>query len=241
MLVVESLAVRYRNGALGISDVSLEVGDRQVVSVFGPNGAGKTTTVRAISGFLRTERARAVRGRITLDGQDITNLEPHVVARMGIGFVAEKDKVFPRLSVHENLLAISGGARADWIAAREEMLDLFPILRDRLKQPAGQLSGGQRQMLAIARAMTRRPRLLVIDEMTLGLHVSVQAQLFDVMRRVSATGTAVLLVDESVSFALDISDHCYLLRDGHVELSGQPDDFRGNELAAAGYSEEEQL
>jgi branched-chain amino acid transport system ATP-binding protein len=237
MLTVENLAVRYRNGALGVFDVSLEVAAHQVVSVFGPNGAGKTTTVRAISGFLRTEKARVVRGRVLFDGRDISNLEPHVVARMGIGFVAERDKVFPHLSVRENLLAV-GGIRGKWGEAREEVLEFFPVLRERLKSPAGQLSGGQRQMLAIARAMTRRPRLLIVDEMTLGLHVSVQAQLFDIMKRVCETGTAVLLVDESVSFALDISDHCYLIRDGHVEESGKPATFRGSEMAAAGYSDE---
>jgi branched-chain amino acid transport system ATP-binding protein len=235
-LTAKSISVRYRNGALGVSDVTLEVGAGQVVSMFGPNGAGKTTTVRALTGFLRTEKTRVVRGRVSLDNVDITNLEPHVVARRGIGFVAERDKIFPNLSVRENLNAIGRvrGGSEQYIGA---VVELFPILGDRFTRPAGQLSGGQRQMLAIARALVRQPSYLVIDEMTLGLHVSVQKQLFDAVKRISAGGTAVLLVDESVGFALDLSDYCYMIRDGHVEHSGKPADFRGGELGAAGYSE----
>jgi branched-chain amino acid transport system ATP-binding protein len=237
-LVLSNVRVRYHNGALGVVDVSLEVGPNQIVALFGPNGAGKTTTVRAISGFLRSEGARVIGGTVRVFGQDVTNREPHRVSRLGVAFVPERQKVFANLTVAENLVALgTRQSRAELHERQEYVFDLFPILRERLRMSAGRMSGGQQQMLAIARSLMTRPRFLVVDEMTLGLHHSLQAPLFEAVKRVSADGTAVLLVDESTGFGLEVADHCYLMRSGAVRSSGPADKYRGSELLAAGYVE----
>jgi branched-chain amino acid transport system ATP-binding protein len=236
ILSAENLKVRYRNGALGIADVSIEVDAGQVIVLFGPNGAGKTTTVRAVSGFLRAEGAKVVSGRVTLHEQDITNWEPHRTTRRGVTFVPERRKIFPNMSVAENLAVL--GRRPPRLSRTQiygRIYDLFPVLGSRQRELAGRLSGGQQQMLAIARSLVCDTRLLIIDEMTLGLHHSVHEPLFDFVRSVAADGAGVILVDESASKALDIADYCYLLGGGTVRMSGAPETFVGNELLAAGY------
>ena len=169
LLKAESLALRYPNGALGIEDVSIEVDEGQIVALIGANGAGKTTTCRALSGFLKTEDMKIVRGKVYFDGADVTGQEPHRLAKIGISAVPERNKVFPNLSVREHF--VSAGLHRS-AAEREEMLEfglqLFPRVRERLKLSAGKLSGGEQQMVAIVRALVNRPRLLVVDEMTLG-------------------------------------------------------------------------
>ncbi|WAX59282.1 ABC transporter ATP-binding protein [Jatrophihabitans cynanchi] len=240
VLSANSLRVRYRNGALGILDVSVEVKVGQVVALFGPNGAGKTTTVRAISGFLRSEGARVIDGSVSLMGRATTNMEPSRTARIGLAFVPERKKVFASLSVRENLEALGQlPPRAERAAAFQRVYDMFPILWERRRSQAGRLSGGQQQMLAIARGLLTDPRLLIIDEMTLGLHHSLHEPLFDAVREVAAQGTSVLLVDESTGFALDVADHCYLLSAGRTRMSGPAEEFRGSELLAAGYVDAE--
>ena len=236
ILTAENLRVRYRNGALGILDVSFKVAPGQVVGLFGPNGAGKTTSVRAVAGFLRSEGARVIQGRVTLEGVDVTNREPHRQAAMGLAFVPERNKVFPSLTVAENLAAISGLPRSsDRAELRDFVFSLFPVLAERRREYAGRLSGGQRQMLGLARAILRQPKLLIVDEMTLGLHHTVQPPLFEAVRRVAASGAAVVLVDESTGFALEASDYCYFLSAGRVHDEGPSEKFRGSELIAAGY------
>jgi branched-chain amino acid transport system ATP-binding protein len=238
LLDVDHLRVRYRNGAIGISDVSLRVDAGQVVAVFGPNGAGKTSTVRGISGFLRTEGTRVVKGTVRFDGADVTNGEPHRQAKRGMAFVPERDKVFPTLTVVENLAALGvspGSARRQQL--QRDVFDLFPVLAERRKELAGRLSGGQRQVLALARAILSDPKLLIVDEMTLGLHHSLQPVLYDAVGAIVAAGTSLLLVDESTGFALELADYCYLLSAGVVADQGPADRFRGNELLAAGYLE----
>jgi branched-chain amino acid transport system ATP-binding protein len=228
--------VRYRNGALGVLDVSLKAEAAQVVAIFGANGAGKTTTVRAISGFLKTEGARIVGGRVTLFGQDTTNFEPHDTARLSVAFVPERRKIFPNLTVSENLDAVGRlpgrGRRAE---IYDRVLSLFPMLVERRREFAGRLSGGQQQMLAIARGLIREPKLLIVDEMTLGLHQSLHAPLFEVVQRIAAQGTTIIVVDESAGLVLHISDYCYLLGSGRVRDEGPAERFRGNELLATGY------
>ena len=234
ILDAQSLRVRYRNGALGALDVSFKVDRGQVVALFGPNGAGKTTSMRAISGFLKTEGAKVVGGRVELFGNDLTNSEPHRMTRHGVAFVPERRKVFPNLSVMENLTAL--GHRPE-SAFYDRIFTLFPMLATARKLAAGRLSGGQRQMLAIARALLSEPKLLIVDEMTLGLHHSMHAPLFDAVSEVASEGTAVILVDESTGFALQAADYCYLLSGGRVRDEGPAERFRGNELLAAGYVE----
>lgn len=240
VLAAQHLRVRYRNGALGVLDVSVEVRAGQVVALFGPNGAGKTTTVRAISGFLRSEGAKVVKGSVTLFGKNATNLEPSRTARQGLSFVPERRKVFASLSVRENLEALGHlPLRAERAAAYERIYDMFPILKERRKAQAGRLSGGQQQMLAIARGLLTNPKLLIIDEMTLGLHHSLHEPLFEAVRTVAVQGTSVLVVDESTGFALDVADHCYLLSGGRMTNSGAAAKFRGSEMLAAGYVDAE--
>jgi len=222
LLAVEQLRVRYRNGAIGIADVSLQVAPGQVVALFGPNGAGKTSTVRGISGFLKTEGARVTGGRVTFDGHNVTNAEPHRQAKLGIAFVPERDKVFPTLTVSENLLALGTLPRP---ARRKELQDFV----------SGLLSGGQRQMLALARAIMSDPKLLIVDEMTLGLHHSLLPVLATAIEAIESTGTSILLVDESTGFALETAHYCYLLAAGEVVEEGPPEKFHGSELLAAGY------
>src|SRR6266567_1979861 len=152
LLKAESLALRYPNGALGIEDVSIEVDEGQIVALIGANGAGKTTTCRALSGFLRTEDTKIVRGKVFLDGVNVTGREPHRLVKLGVSAVPERNKVFRNLSVHEHF--ISAGMHRSH-AERDEKLEfglqLFPKIRDRLRHSAGTLSGGEQQMIAIIR------------------------------------------------------------------------------------------
>jgi branched-chain amino acid transport system ATP-binding protein len=237
-VTAETLKVRYRNGAIGVDSVSLEVRPGQVVAVFGPNGAGKTTTMRAISGFMRSEGARVIQGRVGLFGADVPQREPHRTTRRGVAFVPERRKVFASLTVNENLAA-SGKLppRARRTEIYDRIYELFPVLKSRPRELAGRLSGGQQQMLAIGRSLLCEPRLLIVDELTLGLHRSLHLPLFKAMRTIALEGTAVIVVDESTSAALEVVDHCYLLNGGQVTMAGPASQFRGNELLAAGYVE----
>lgn len=236
MLEVRNLKVRYRNGALGVTDSSLSVAAGRMVALFGANGAGKTTTLRAIGGFLGSEGARVIGGRITIDGVEITNRSPHEIAALGVATVVERRKIFANLTVRDNLLALGtrqlGRDRAQKL---QRVLELFPILSDKLQDPAGRLSGGQQQMLALARAIMAAPRLLLIDEVTLGLHPSLHPFLYGAIRKIADAGAAVLVVDESAASALQVVDYCYLLAGGRLRDEGEPSRFRGSELLAAGY------
>ena len=236
LLAVNQLQVRYRNGAIGVSEVSLQVESGQVVALFGPNGAGKTSTVRGISGFLKTEGARVTHGSVTFRDRDITSHEPHYQAKLGIAFVPEREKVFPSLTVAENLATVRAGSSPERRNELAELVQsLFPVLTARRRELAGKLSGGQRQMLALACAVMRDPRLLIVDEMTLGLHHSLQPLLYDAVRAITSMGTAMLLVDESTGFVLELADYAYVLSAGVVIDEGRSNKFRGNELLAAGY------
>jgi branched-chain amino acid transport system ATP-binding protein len=229
LLQADNLKVRYENGALGVIDVSLTVAEGQVVALLGANGAGKSTTLRAISGFARAEGARLVGGTVRVENHEMTNREPYQFSKAGIHCVPERNKVFASLSVTENLLALGTlppkRERKDLLSHVEEM---FPPLAARRAQLAGRLSGGERQMLAIARGMMARPRLLAIDEMTLGIHPEVHDVLFKAVRHIAAGGTAVIISDENVRLALDLADHCYHIESGHVTYSGTPIEYRAN-------------
>jgi branched-chain amino acid transport system ATP-binding protein len=192
--------------------------------------------VRAITGFAKPEGARVIRGTVKLFGQDTTNAEPSKTTALGVGFVPERRKIFPNMTVAENLAAVGRRPpRARRAAILERIHTLFPMLADRHREMAGRLSGGQQQMLAIARSLMCEARLLVIDEMTLGLHHSMQAPLFDVVQTIASEGATVLIVDESTSRALHVADRCYLLAGGLVHSAGPPELFIGNELLVAGY------
>jgi len=223
-----------------VHDVSLSVSSGEVLGVLGPNGAGKTTTVRAITGFLRTEGAKVTRGTVRLGGEEITNAEPHKVIRRGLAFVPERQKVFPALSVRDNILAVGRSLRARARdAAVERVCGLFPMLSTRIGEAAGRLSGGQQQMLAIGRAIVLEPKALIVDEMTLGLHPSVHPPLFEAMQMLAKEGAAVVIVDESAAMVLETADRCVILRGGHVVAEGATADFRGGDLVAASYTADE--
>jgi ABC-type branched-subunit amino acid transport system ATPase component len=236
LLELDQISVRFRNGALGVKDLSMSIEKGSVVALFGPNGAGKTTTVRAVSGFLRSEGARVASGGVRFNGMDIANWEPHRVARTGIAYVAERNKVFKNLTVRENLIALGNlPAKAEREATTERVFEMFPVLAERRGTQAGRLSGGQQQMLALGRALLNSPQLLIVDEMTLGLHHSMQPVLFDAITRIVADGTTVILVEESTGLALELADYCYLLYGGSLRDEGPASKYRGNELLVAGY------
>ncbi len=222
LLEARGLAVAYGD-APAVWDATLEVGDGEVVSVIGPNGAGKTTLVNTIAGLLR---ARA--GTLSFGGVDIGAVAAHMVCRHGIALVPEGRRLFTRMSVEENLEI--GCYRGEARRARGETLDhvfrLFPVLSERRRQPAGSLSGGQQQMVAIGRALMARPRLLLLDEPSLGLAPAVVDQMFRTIRAIHAEGVAILLVEQNVARALDVADRAYVLEEGRIVTEGRPATLR---------------
>lgn len=198
LIALSHVAVRYRNGALGLEDVSLTVEPGQMVVLSGDNGAGKTTTLRAIGGFLRTEGTRIERGEIRFAGERLHRLEPSATHRRGISLVPERTKIFANLTVGENLDVVKCAA-SQRRGRRELVLDLFPALSGRLGEAAGRLSGGQQQMLAVGRAMMSDVRLLMIDEVTLGLHSDLHDPIYSAIRQLTTSERAALVVDEDLT------------------------------------------
>jgi branched-chain amino acid transport system ATP-binding protein len=226
MLVANNIAVRYGSGALAIAGIDITVKPGSISAILGPNGAGKTTTLRAMSGFLKSETARLSEGRIMWNGEDVTGLEPHQMARLGIVAIPERNKIFANLSVFENLCALRINNKRSRQSGIERVVDMFPFLADRMKTSAGLLSGGQQQMLAIARGLLLEPQILMIDEMTLGLHPSIHGQLFDAARTIADSGTGVLVVDEGTTGAVTHADHVYVISGGRVRADGPSAEFR---------------
>lgn len=196
--------------------VSLEVGENEIVALLGPNGAGKSTTLRAISGVVRPV------GAVRFAGKPIDGKSPDVIARMGIAHVPEGRGLFPSLTVQENLRVGSLVAPPGTDAAAEvqRVFSIFPKLEQRARQLAGTLSGGEQQMLAIGRALVSRPRLLLIDELSLGLAPAIVMELFGLIPDIARSGTAVLLVEQFVGHALHVAARAYVLEKGHVSWSG---------------------
>jgi branched-chain amino acid transport system ATP-binding protein len=215
LLTLDAVSAGYR-GLQILHGVDLHVGAGEIVALIGANGAGKTTTLRTISGLLHPTS-----GAITLDGRRLHGLAPHDVVRAGVVQVAEGRELFPGLSVRENL---EMGAFTRSAAEREETLaevhELFPILLERATQAAGTMSGGQQQMLAIGRALMARPRLLMLDEPSLGLAPKLVADVFDTVRRISSRGITVLIVEQNAQQTLRLADRAYVLESGSVSLAG---------------------
>ncbi len=224
MLEIRALDA-FHGHAQALWDVSLDVGDAEIVSVMGPNGAGKSTLVMAIAGLLRT-----VRGRIALDGVDLVDVPSARVCTYGVAIVPEGRRVFAQMSVRDNLLlgAHRRGARPDYQQTLARVEALCPRLADRSHQLAVTLSGGEQQMLAIGRALMARPRLLLLDEPSLGLAPVVMDEVFDAITTIRDAGVSVLLVEQDVERALDISDRGDLLNEGRIVTSGTADALRGN-------------
>jgi branched-chain amino acid transport system ATP-binding protein len=212
--------------------VSLEVARGEAIGVIGPNGAGKTTLMRVISGIIPMRE-----GAMTLDGRSIGGLPAHRVVEQGIAHVPENRRLFPRLSVEENLRigAFLPAARARFSEQLDWVYSLFPRLRDRRKQLAGTMSGGEQQMCAIARALMSRPKVLLMDEPSAGLAPIVVHQVFDLVRRIRAEGLTVLIVEQNVQQVLDVVDRAYLLEVGAIKLSGTAAELKNNSLIRTAY------
>lgn len=216
LLAVDRLAVHY-GGIRAVQDVTLAVAEGETVCVIGANGAGKSTTLRALVGL-----ATAAAGSITYRGRDVTHLPVHQRSRLGLSLVPEGRGIFPRMSVTENLLMGAyqhrdgAGIRRDL----ERVLALFPRLAERKAQVAGTLSGGEQQMLAVGRALMSRPRLLLLDEPSMGLAPLVVEKIFETLREVAAQGVTLMLVEQNANLALQISDRGYVLEGGRVAISG---------------------
>jgi branched-chain amino acid transport system ATP-binding protein len=218
MLEVRDLRVAY-GAAPALVGASLDVRQGELVCVVGPNGAGKTTLINTIAGLLRAQS-----GRLALDGRDLAALPPHRFCAEGIAIVPEGRRLFTTMSVRENLELGSFLPHAKrW---RRESIDaavaLFPAIGQKLAAPAGELSGGQQQMVAIARALMARPRLLLLDEPSLGLSPLIVQELFTAVRRINADGMSVLLVEQNVAQAMHISHRAYVLEEGAIVAEGDP-------------------
>jgi branched-chain amino acid transport system ATP-binding protein len=224
VLDVRDLRVCY-GAAPALWSVSLAMRAGELACVVGPNGAGKTTLINAIAGL-----QPASAGTLTMDGRDMTAVAPHRFCGAGIAIVPEGRRLFTRMTVRENLEVGSylRTARKERSRSMEYVCTLFPAVRDKLEVEAGSLSGGQQQMVAIGRALMAKPRLLLLDEPSLGLSPAIVLVMFRAIREVHAAGTAVLLVEQNVAMALDIADRAYLLEEGRIVAEGLPDDVFNN-------------
>jgi branched-chain amino acid transport system ATP-binding protein len=220
MLVLQDIAVTYQNAIPAVRGISLEVPDKVVVALLGTNGAGKTTLMRAISGLLPLHKARIVHGSILFDGERIDQLNATQIVQRGIAQVLEGRRLFGDLTVDENLYAGAVTVRNPAAVRRayERVMDLFPILRERRKSHAGYLSGGEQQMLAIGRALMASPRLLLLDEPSLGLAPFMVQRIRSIIAEINAAGTAVLLVEQNAQMALSVAHYGYILETGRVAL-----------------------
>jgi len=221
LLEIDDIHVFYDN-IEALKGVSIAVEEHQIVTLVGANGAGKTTTLRAISGLLHPRF-----GDIRLNGESLADIPPHEISQMGIVQVPEGRRIFARLTVDENLHmgAFARNDRAAIAEDKERMMALFPRLKERIKQVAGTLSGGEQQMVATARALMARPRVLLMDEPSMGLSPVLVEQVFQTIRAINQQGVTILLVEQNALAALNIADYAYVLESGKVALVG-----RGSEL-----------
>jgi branched-chain amino acid transport system ATP-binding protein len=231
LLRVDGLRAGY--GPIDVlHDLSLTVESGEIVAMIGANGAGKTTTLMAVSGVVRPRC-----GQVSFDGHDLCRLPAHKIVRLGLAQSPEGRKIFPRLTVLENLQmgAFTRSDKAGVADDLEKAFALFPILRERKNQAGGLLSGGQQQMLAIARALMARPKLLVLDEPSLGLAPQVVVQIFDVVRDLNRKGTSVLLVEQNARMALKVAHRGYVLETGRITCADKADALLNDPRIRAAY------
>jgi branched-chain amino acid transport system ATP-binding protein len=231
MLTVDHIQVSY-DEVPAIHDISFWIGAGEIVSIIGATGAGKSTLLRAISGLLQPDR-----GAIEFLGRKIDHLSPHQIVAMGISHVPEGRRLFQYMTVQRNLLLGAYTQKSE--QDREEMLqqifDIFPVLQERMHQRAGTLSGGEQQMLAIARGLMSRPKLLMLDEPSLGLMPILVTQVFDTIRRIKAEGATILLVEQNVREALELADRAYVLQTGNIVLEGTGEELLETDLVRKAY------
>lgn len=231
MLEVKDIHTYYGN-IQALRGVSLRVEEGEVVTLIGSNGAGKTTTLRTIQGLLRPRS-----GKILFEGGSLESLSTQAIVRLGIAQSPEGRLIFPRMTVLENL-EMGAFSRRDSLGIKsdtERVLNLFPRLRERINQKGGTLSGGEQQMVAIARALMARPRLLLLDEPSMGLAPMLVAQIFSIIRDINAQGTTILLVEQNARMALTVADRGYVLQTGQVVLQGAATDLQSNEIVRKAY------
>ena len=223
ILAVSSIETLYHDRIYALTGVSLELREREIFAVLGPNGAGKTTLLKTIAGLLKDKPKK---GTIRLDGQRIERQQPEEVANAGVVFVAEDRGLFRELTVAENLeLGMWGKPRRQSREDLETVHSLFPRLRERMQQQADTLSGGEQQMLAIGRSLLRRPRLLLLDEPSLGLTPEMSRIVFDALVQISQAGTTILLVEQNARLALRVAHRAAILETGRIVLSGTPQEL----------------
>ena len=229
MLEVANLEVVYHSVVLVLKGLSLSVPEGSVVALLGPNGAGKTTALRAMTGLLDIHDGQVTKGSVRWQGEDLAGRGAESIVRSGVAQVMEGRRIFADLTVEENLLA--GGwtrPKGEIRAAIEGFYAQFPVLGARRRRQAGYLSGGEQQMLAIARALISKPRLLLLDEPSLGLAPRVVAEVGDMIRAINAQGVSVLLVEQNAALALDLADHGYVLEGGRVVVDGSADELKAD-------------
>jgi branched-chain amino acid transport system ATP-binding protein len=246
MLAVRNLEVVYNNVIQVLRGVSLEVPEGSIVALLGANGAGKTTLVRALTGLLDVQRGMVTKGEVVLDGERIDAWPPARIVRAGVRQVPEGRRIFAEFTVEENLRVGAHTARGRQNAPLQAIYDLFPVLSERRRQPAGYLSGGEQQMLAIGRALVSSPRYLLLDEPSLGLAPRLVQRVRDIVREINQRGTTILLVEQNATMALSIANHGYVLETGKIVMDRtaeellQDDDIREFYLGLRDQSSPEQ-
>ncbi len=231
MLTVQNIHTYYGN-IRALQGVSLQVNSGEIVTLIGSNGAGKTTTLRTIQGLLRPKQ-----GEIFLEGKPLHTLSSEAIVKLGISQSPEGRMIFPRMTVRENL-EMGAFSRTDRQAITQDMekiFDLFPRLRERINQKGGTLSGGEQQMLAIGRALMSRPRLLLLDEPSMGLAPMLVSQIFKIIRDINSQGTTILLVEQNARMALKVANRGYVIQTGQVVVEGTASELQANEIVRTAY------
>ena len=229
LLTATNIIAGYQPDLPILHDVSVTASEGEVVTIIGPNGAGKSTLAKAIAGLIHVTS-----GTVTVDGMDVTNTPAHRMALSGVAFVPQTANIFATLTIEENLIV--GGAplpKADALRHKDRIFDLYPILADRRRKKAGVLSGGQRQILAIGRALLTEPKLLILDEPTAGLSPKAAAEMFATVRAIATDGSGVLMVEQNAKAALRMSDRAYVLAEGQNRIDGPAAELLNNDEIGA--------
>lgn len=237
LLELKGVEVIYQRAIRALYGINLTVNEGEIVAILGANGAGKTTTLRAISGFIGLDNARISAGTVMFEGQSISNRAPYQITQLGVALVPEREKVFQNLTVAENLEVVGSRAAAAERRRLEDMVfEYFPRLKTLRKREAGLLSGGERQMLALGAAIVCAPRLLMIDELSLGLAPVIVEEISERLKQIRAElGFTVLLVEQSAAVAFRLADHGYVLEHGEVVLSGTAAELQKNDNVQSAY------
>ena len=232
MLKIANLEVVYNEVVLVLRGLSIEVPEGDIVALLGSNGAGKTTTTRAITGLLDVHEGKVTKGSVTFNGEQIDNKNPSTIVRSGISQVLEGRRIFAELTVDENLTAgaITSKDKAAIKTAHERVMTMFPVLAERRKSIAGYLSGGEQQMLAIGRALMAKPKIILMDEPSMGLSPMLVKEVFDIIRKLNKElGITILLVEQNAKLALNLSSRSYIMENGKIVMEGKSEDLIENE------------